>query len=75
MSTRPITLFDPRGTVGRLQYALTGVLAFALKYAMDRQLASSLMHRPWKPWEYLNPLGTTTRIVQCKMSMKTGRMR
>jgi uncharacterized membrane protein YhaH (DUF805 family) len=63
MSTRPSALFDPRGTVGRLQYALTGVVAFALKYAMDRQLASSLMHRPWKPWEYLNPLGTTASLL------------
>jgi len=58
-----IWLFSLQGTIGRLAYFLAGVLAFAIKYTIDRFAASLLHHSPWMPWQYLNPLRTTVSLL------------
>jgi len=58
-----VWLFDLQGTIGPLAYFSAGLLAFALKYAIDRFAASLLVHRPWMPWQYLNPLGTSVSLL------------
>jgi uncharacterized membrane protein YhaH (DUF805 family) len=41
------------GTIGRGKYALTGVLAFAVKFVVDRFVAMEVFHRVWLPWNYV----------------------
>ena len=60
---RFMTLFDFEGTSGPLQYLGTGIAAMLLKYGVDREAASLLHHAPWMPWNYLDPIGTTTSLL------------
>jgi uncharacterized membrane protein YhaH (DUF805 family) len=48
-------LISPNGTSGRVEYILCGVLLFAIKYNIDRIIATVFFHRKWLPWEYLFP--------------------
>jgi len=41
------------GTIDRGRYALTGVLAFAVKFAVDHFVAGAVFHRAWLPWNYV----------------------
>ncbi len=43
--------------MGRLPYALTGIIGFALKYSSDRQEASAVYGKNWDFFSYLVPLG------------------
>lgn len=42
------------GTIGRGPYALIGLSLLALKYNIDRFIASAVYHRPWRPFSYLS---------------------
>ncbi len=44
-------------------YFATGVIAFGIKYSLDRVAAELLVHRAWKPWEYLSPVVTATNLL------------
>lgn len=41
------------GTIDRGKYALTGVCAFAVKFAVDHFVAGEVFHRAWLPWNYV----------------------
>lgn len=60
---RFLALFNFKGTIEPLQYLGTGVLAMLVKYMIDRQAAAWLVHVPWRPWNYLDPLGTTASLL------------
>ncbi len=45
-------LFDPRGTISRVQFALTALILVALKIAGDFAIAQLLFHRTWNLHEY-----------------------
>src|SRR5437016_817850 len=47
--------FSRHGKAGRARYAFTGILLVALKYNLDRILASFYFHRLWSPYDYLLP--------------------
>jgi uncharacterized membrane protein YhaH (DUF805 family) len=48
-------LISPNGSSGRTVYVLCGILLFAIKYNIDRVIATVFFHRKWLPWEYLFP--------------------
>src|SRR5438270_9359304 len=66
MKTKIANPFSAKGTLGPLEYFAWGVLAFLLKYCIDRTAAAFLLHQPWLPWEYLNPVGTTVYLLTPK---------
>jgi lysylphosphatidylglycerol synthetase-like protein (DUF2156 family) len=45
-------LWHLEGTVGRATYALSGLAAFALKFAIDWSVAHFLFHREWRLINY-----------------------
>ncbi len=47
--------FSFRGTVGRGEYAMTGITLFAVKCTLDRYLLAAQFRRVWVPWSYLYP--------------------
>ena len=55
-----------QGTMDRGKYALAGVGAAALKFALDRFVAVEVFHRQWVPWFYIvapwrpNVIGTAS---------------
>lgn len=53
MALRLRDLWDWRGTTSRRDYAVWGVLLFALKYNLDRLIALKAFGLPWYPWTYL----------------------
>src|SRR5207237_8533308 len=55
---RPMSIaryFSRHGKAGRARYAFTGFLLVALKYNLDRILASAYFHRFWSPCDYFIP--------------------
>ncbi len=50
-------LFQTTGEVSRKRYLATGLLLFAVKYALDYLLTAVVFHRPWRWFPYLDPLG------------------
>ena len=50
-------LWRLEGTVDRSTYAIGGVVAFALKYAIDWSIATLIFHRPWTPLSYWHLIG------------------
>ncbi|MCU1286358.1 MAG: hypothetical protein JWO13_2708 [Acidobacteriales bacterium] len=63
MRSKISQLFTFQGTIGPRQYLMTGCAAFVLKYCVDSIAAALLLHEPWKPWQYLNPVGTTASLL------------
>jgi hypothetical protein len=63
MRTQLAALFNMQGTIDRWRYLLIGIVAFAIKYCLDFSAASLLLHKPWLPWQYLDPVGTTTSFL------------
>lgn len=53
MALRLRDLWDWRGTTSRRGYALWGVLLFAVKYNLDRVVATGVFGLQWYPWTYL----------------------
>src|SRR5258706_14926986 len=53
-------LWRLEGTVGRSTYAIGGVVAFALKYAIDWSIATLVFHRTWTPLSYWRLIGPLT---------------
>ena len=50
-------LWHLEGTVSRSTYAIGGIVAFALKYAIDWSVATLIFHRPWTPLSYWHLIG------------------
>jgi uncharacterized membrane protein YhaH (DUF805 family) len=50
-------LWHLEGTVSRSTYAIGGVIAFALKYAIDWSIATLVFHRTWTPLSYWRVIG------------------
>jgi uncharacterized membrane protein YhaH (DUF805 family) len=50
-------LWNLEGTVSRSTYAIGGVVAFALKYAIDWSIATLIFHRSWTPLSYWRVIG------------------
>jgi uncharacterized membrane protein YhaH (DUF805 family) len=50
-------LWRLEGTVSRSTYAIGGVIAFALKYAIDWSIATLVFHRTWTPLSYWRMVG------------------
>jgi len=50
-------LWHLEGTVSRSTYAIGGVVAFALKYAIDWSIATLVFHRHWTPLSYWHLIG------------------
>ena len=46
-------LFQTKGEVSRKRYLFTGLVLFAVKYALDYLLTAVLFHRPWRWFPYL----------------------
>ena len=49
------SLLTWRGTTGRGQYVLVGILGFALKHNLDRFIATFAFDRPWSIFNYWVP--------------------
>src|SRR5580698_7694111 len=64
MKTTFTDLWRPSGTIGRGTYALIGLLGFALKHNIDRQVAGYGFHRPWTLFNYWVPLRDVVRITE-----------
>lgn len=56
-------LWNPNGTVNRANYALVGVLGFAVKHNLDRVVATYVFHRPWGLFNYWMPIRDVGRIT------------
>jgi uncharacterized membrane protein YhaH (DUF805 family) len=50
-------LFLARGEISRQRYLSTGLILFALKYALDYLLTTAVFRHPWQWFPYLDPLG------------------
>src|ERR1700676_4419685 len=50
-------LFGIKGGVSRRRYLVTGLVLFAIKYALYFLLTAIVFHRQWKWFPYLDPLG------------------
>jgi uncharacterized membrane protein YhaH (DUF805 family) len=50
-------LWHLEGTVGRPVYAIGGIVAFVLKYAIDWSIATLIFHRIWTPLSYWRVVG------------------
>jgi len=50
-------LWHLEGTVSRSTYAIGGVVAFALKYAIDWSIVTLVFHRQWTPLSYWHFIG------------------
>jgi uncharacterized membrane protein YhaH (DUF805 family) len=50
-------LWHLEGTVSRTTYAISGVVAFVLKYAIDWSIATLVFHRQWTPLSYWHLIG------------------
>ena len=49
------------GAIGRVRYAIIGVIAFGLKYILDRLVAEFVFGREWSLWNYwISPFGPIT---------------
>ncbi|MEA2329851.1 MAG: hypothetical protein QOE68_4810 [Thermoanaerobaculia bacterium] len=57
MSSLFSRLWRLEGTVSRSTYAIGGVVAFALKYAIDWSIATLIFHRTWTPLSYWRMVG------------------
>lgn len=53
MALQARDLWDCRGTIGRRDYALWGLILFVAKYNLDRAIAAFFFQRSWFPWSYL----------------------
>ena len=53
-------LWRLQGTVSRSTYAIGGVIAFALKYAIDWSIATLIFHRTWTLLSYWRLIGPLT---------------
>ena len=47
-------LFQTTGEVSRKRYIANGLLLFAVKYALDFLLTTTLFHRNWRWFPYLD---------------------
>jgi len=56
-------LWTWKGTLNRGQYALIGLVGFAIKHNLDRIIASVVFHRPWSLFNYWIPLGKAIRVT------------
>ena len=50
-------LWEWQGRVSRKTYFLVGVIAFALKFALDWLVVTQFFHRPWSLLNYWRPFG------------------
>jgi len=50
-------LWRLEGTISRSTYVTGGVIAFALKYAIDWSIATLIFHRTWTPLSYWRMVG------------------
>lgn len=57
-------LFRLSGEVSRRRYLVTGLLLFAIKYALDYALTVIVFGRPWRAFPYLSPLGEISGLSQ-----------
>ncbi len=62
MNTVVGLLFSPAGTIGRRSYALVGLLAFAVKYNIDRAIGSAA-GVAWTPLSYVLPFGSPVALA------------
>ncbi|MEA2338179.1 MAG: hypothetical protein QOE82_2186 [Thermoanaerobaculia bacterium] len=59
-------LWHLEGTVSRSTYAIGGIVAFALKYAIDWSIATFIFHRHWTPlsyWRVIGPVEGQERVT------------
>ena len=47
-------LFTWQGTISRVQYAVSGIVLFGMKYAIDT-IVAHFFGRTWLPWNYFVP--------------------
>jgi len=52
MTSTRIATWWGKGEIGRVPYALIGILGFAVKHNLDRLVASSVFHRPFGVFNY-----------------------
>src|SRR4051812_46509228 len=65
MGTQLSLLWTWNRTIDRVHYVVTGVVLFALKFAIDWVLATQLFAKPWSPLHYLIwPNDRTLKILQ-----------
>ena len=62
MALRFADMWRWQGTIDRATYGIVGVIAFFLKYFLDRLVAFESFHQNWLPWNYWIPLGPNARI-------------
>ncbi len=62
MAIRFADLWRWDGTVGRLEYALVGLIGFAVKHNLDRFVTTGVFHRSWGIFNYWLPLGEAARF-------------
>jgi hypothetical protein len=62
MLSKFFNLWRPTGTLSRGTYALLGLAAFAIKYNLDRLIASFAFHRHWDIFNYWIPIRDVVRI-------------
>lgn len=52
------------GLIDRREYALVGIIGFAIKHNLDRVVATVGFHRPWDLFNYWVPVHDVARITQ-----------
>ena len=58
----PGNIWQWEGRIDRVTYAAVGVVAFALKFAVDWLMVTRVFHRPWSLLSYWRPFGTITGV-------------